>query len=248
MPSLALLRWNRFVLKLLETGCDETNTKCLAADGVVEYASALAAADTAAVSSSQECYTNTRLSFILGKCEWRLSNFPGGRLGKSNNNIEKEEWKNRSQVKQPEIRMWGTTESGQKLCLHLWGVIPYFHFRPVNNSTSSTNNCERRSSLLMAFLNNDETNLKRVLPELESSIKAVMKSRRTQRITAHLNLTVEFLTDFYGFNSDEEIFVRVNILNPAHIKPLVEELAIGNIFGVCFQPFGAHVPYLMQVS
>ncbi len=251
MTSLALLRWNWFVSKLLETSDDQTNNR---QDGGVEYANVLAAADTAVssqvkIEQPSSSYDNARLSFIIGKCEWRLSRLPEGILGK-NDEIENEEWKNSNQVKQPEIRMWGTTESGQKLCLHLWGVIPYFHFRPTALTLYGANNnsnYQRRPSLLVAFLNNDEDSLKKMLPEFESAMKTVMQNR-TQRIAAHLNLTVEYLTNFYGYNSDEEIFIRVNILNPAHIKPLVEELVMGHILNVKFQPFGAHVPYLLQVS
>ncbi len=72
--------------------------------------------------------------------------------------------------------------------------------------------------------------------------------RNTKRADIHLKLSVEYLTNFYGYNKDEEVFIRVNILNPSHIKPLVEELVMGHIVNIKFQPFGAHIPYLLQVE
>ncbi len=232
--------------KLLESvdGGQEQN-------GEVEYTNV--STDAAAISqveaepsSSYGMDDNVRLSFIIGKCEWRMSGLPEGILGENEvEEKEKEKWE--SQVQQPEIRMWGTTESGQKLCLHLWGVIPYFHIRPMARTLYGTSSSiSRRSPLLVVFLDNDEASLKRMLPELESAMKTAMRNRK--RIASHLKLSVEYLTKFYGYNLDEEMFIRVDISNPTHIKPLVEELVMGHILNTKFQPFGAHVPYLLQVG
>ncbi len=244
MPFLALLRWSWFVTKLLESdgGGQQQNGEVKRVN-VSADAAAISQMEAELSSSYGVGDSNVRLSFTIGKCEWRMSEFPEGILEEYK---LQEEWK--SQVQQPEIRMWGTTESGQKLCLHLWGVIPYFHIRPMALILHGTNSniSHQRSPLLVAFLDNDEASLKRMLPELESAMKTSMRNRK--RFDSHLNLSVEYLTSFYGYNSDDEMFIRVNILNPTHIKPLVEELVMENILNTKFQPFGAHVPYLLQVG
>jgi DNA polymerase zeta len=51
---------------------------------------------------------------------------------------------------------------------------------------------------------------------------------------------------FYGFHVGWKTFLKIYMLNPSYMQRLTDLLRNGSIMGKSFQPYEAHIPYLLQ--
>ncbi len=59
-------------------------------------------------------------------------------------------------------------------------------------------------------------------------------------------LSIVFAIPFYGYHAHAAPFVRIDLLEPAHVSTLAELLASGAVLGRPFQRCEAHIPYILQ--
>ncbi|OAG06859.1 uncharacterized protein CC84DRAFT_1142989 [Paraphaeosphaeria sporulosa] len=92
----------------------------------------------------------------------------------------------------PVIRVFGATETGQKVCAHIHGALPYLYL-------------EYTGSL-----------------DQDAGIP------------------------FYGYHVGYKFFLKVYLLNPAHMTRFADLLHQGAIMNRTFQPYESHLQYLLQ--
>ncbi|MCJ1312399.1 DNA polymerase zeta [Agyrium rufum] len=139
--------------------------------------------------------------------------------------------KKKEAAKVPIIRVFGATETGQKVCAHIHGAFPYMYI-------------EYKGSLKPEDVDS-------YIHHLHLSIDhALAVSYRRNSFTgqttfvAHVSLVKG--VPFYGFHVGYRYFLKIYLLNPLHMTRLADLLRQGAIMMRPLQPFESHMQYLLQ--
>ena len=133
----------------------------------------------------------------------------------------------------PVIRVFGATETGQKVCAHIHGALPYL-FIPYTESR-----------------NKDE--LDNYIQDLRLSIDHALAlsyrrnpyaDARTSQFVANISLVKG--VPFLGYTVGYQYYLKICLLNPQHMVRLADLLQQGAILARVFQPYEAHLQYLLQ--
>eukprot|EP00794_Sanderia_malayensis_P000337 gene337-969_t len=127
----------------------------------------------------------------------------------------------------PVIRVFGATPNGQKACLHVHQVFPYIYV-PISKREA----CEKFAKQFATSLN---FALHVSLGKSASSIQNYVHQ-----------IDIVKGTTFYGYHEEEETFLKIQFYNPNLVNRLEELLLNGAIMNRVFQPYEAHIPYLLQ--
>ncbi|KAK3955000.1 hypothetical protein QBC32DRAFT_381995 [Pseudoneurospora amorphoporcata] len=137
----------------------------------------------------------------------------------------------RKPPKLPVIRVFGSTETGQKVCAHIHGAFPYLYV-------------EYEGSL-------EDAKAHEYISKLRASIDhALAVSYRKDPVrdrpmyVARITLTKGI--PFYGFHVGYRFYLKIYLFNPVVMSRLVDLLQQGVIMSQRFQPYEAHLQYLLQ--
>ncbi|CAK4670001.1 unnamed protein product [Aphanomyces euteiches] len=91
-----------------------------------------------------------------------------------------------------------------------------------------------------------------VARDIESAVKnlsqQVNDKAANQRHTVSIaKLVVVKGIPFYGYHSSEKLFIKVFLYDPAMTSRIVQVVESGLVAQRVFQPYEAHIPYLLQV-
>ncbi|XP_054272954.1 DNA polymerase zeta catalytic subunit [Macrosteles quadrilineatus] len=132
-----------------------------------------------------------------------------------------------SQIKSvPVFRVFGSTPSGNKTCLHVHGVFPY---------------------ILVPY--GGEEDAGRLMYQLASSLdKAINISQNTSHSSRqHVFKIVQVSgRPFYGYHSKDHQFFKIFFYNPLVVKRACDLLQNGAVCGTKFQIHEGHVPFTLQ--
>ncbi|KAH6677646.1 DNA polymeras-like protein zeta catalytic subunit [Halenospora varia] len=140
--------------------------------------------------------------------------------------------------KVPVIRVFGATETGQKVCAHIHGAFPYLyieHTGTSRNAVSYINNI-----LVGAYIHRLHLSIDYALCVSYRRNVYDGKSKFVARITLVKGIP------FYGFHVGYRYFLKIYMLNPMVITRLGDLLRQGVIMKKIFQPYEAHLQYLLQ--
>jgi len=133
----------------------------------------------------------------------------------------------------PIIRVFGATETGQKVCAHIHGAFPYLYLeyeegRSLQQDDVSSYIATLRSTidhaLAVSFRRNNYDG------------KAIY--------VAHISLVKG--VPFFGYQVGYKYFLKVYLLNPLHMTRLADLLHSGVIMKRVFQPYESHLQFLLQ--
>ena len=134
----------------------------------------------------------------------------------------------------PVIRVFGATETGQKVCAHIHGAFPYL-FIPYTESL-------------------DRDVVKRYISILRHSIDHALAlsyrrnpydpDPRKTAFVAHISLVKG--VPFFGYNVGYRHYLKIYLLNPSHMTRFTDLLQQGAVMKRVFQPYEAHLQYLLQ--
>ncbi|KAF2208252.1 hypothetical protein CERZMDRAFT_71056 [Cercospora zeae-maydis SCOH1-5] len=133
----------------------------------------------------------------------------------------------------PVIRVWGSTETGQKACVHIHGAFPYLYV-PYTESL-------------------EDSHVSQYMSTLRHSIDHAMclsyrrnphENPRNATFVAHISLVKG--VPFFGYNVGYKYYLKIYLLNPMHMTRFADLLQQGAILRQHFQPHEAHLQYLLQ--
>ncbi|KAI7860501.1 hypothetical protein BDC45DRAFT_103803 [Circinella umbellata] len=137
--------------------------------------------------------------------------------------------------KVPVIRIFGSTPSGQKACLHIHQSYPYFYvpFKLPSHNVEP----EQIQREIFQFGN--------ALNHAVSLAQGANQSgvNGDQNIAA---ITLVKGIPFYGYHSEPETYLKIHLLNPADKQRMADLLLKGVINNQIYQPYEAHIPYVLQ--
>ncbi|KAH8661863.1 hypothetical protein BX600DRAFT_382546 [Xylariales sp. PMI_506] len=131
----------------------------------------------------------------------------------------------------PVIRVFGSTETGQKVCAHIHGSLPYIYVEYNGN------------------LNPDDVGA--YIYRLHLSIDHALavsyrRSAYSENAKFVARITLCKGVPFYGFHVGYRFYLKIYMLNPLVMTRLAELLQQGVIMKRKFQPYEAHLQYLLQ--
>ncbi|XP_065368468.1 DNA polymerase zeta catalytic subunit [Calliphora vicina] len=128
----------------------------------------------------------------------------------------------------PVIRIFGSNAQGQKTCMHVHGVFPYFYIPYDQKDFESLN-----KAIYQIAINLDKA-INISLSQGSSSSQHVFKVQLVKGIP------------FYGYHRSEHQFLKIYMFNPRFVRRAANLLQNGAILNKNFHPHEAHVPYILQ--
>ncbi|QIW98811.1 hypothetical protein AMS68_004329 [Peltaster fructicola] len=133
----------------------------------------------------------------------------------------------------PIIRVFGSTQTGQKVCAHIHGAFPYL-FIPYTESLE-TEHLEHYISQLRQAIDHALALSYRRNP---------YDNPRSSTFVAYISLVKG--VPFFGYNVGYRYYLKIYLLNPLHMTRFADLLQQGAILKRAFQPYEAHLQYLLQ--
>ncbi|KAH8882465.1 hypothetical protein GQ53DRAFT_733954 [Thozetella sp. PMI_491] len=133
--------------------------------------------------------------------------------------------------KVPVIRVFGSTETGQKVCAHIHGAFPYLFVDYTGSLEPDDVN---------AYISRLHLSIDHAL-----AVSYRQDVRRDQpRFVARITLVKGI--PFYGFHVGYRLYLKIYLFNPVAMTRLADLLQQGLIMNRKFQPYEAHIQYLLQ--
>ncbi|KAI4259511.1 MAG: hypothetical protein LQ352_000698 [Teloschistes flavicans] len=134
-------------------------------------------------------------------------------------------------TKVPVIRVFGATETGQKVCAHIHGALPYLYI-------------EYQGSLIP---DDADAYIHRFHLSIDHALAVSYRRNMYDGKTAFVALvSLVKGIPFYGYHVGYKFFLKVYMLNPLHMTRLADLLRQGAIMKKILQPYESHMQYLLQ--
>jgi DNA polymerase zeta len=129
------------------------------------------------------------------------------------------------------IRVFGATDSGQKVLMHIHGAFQYCYI-------------EYSGSLIEEEVSVAIRTLRLAIDHaLAESYRKIINDGKHAYV-AHISLVKGI--PFYGFHVGYKFFLKIYLLNPLHMTRLADLLREGAIMKRLLQPYESHMQYLAQ--
>ncbi|EOD46053.1 dna polymerase zeta subunit [Neofusicoccum parvum] len=131
----------------------------------------------------------------------------------------------------PVIRVFGATETGQKVCAHIHGALPYLYLEYDGSLEPDA---------VTAYIQSLRISIDHAL--------AVSYRRNAYDgksvFVGHISLVKG--VPFYGYHVGYKCFLKIYLLNPLNMTRLADLLQQGAILAKVMQPYESHLQYLLQ--
>ncbi|KAJ5318630.1 hypothetical protein N7476_005050 [Penicillium atrosanguineum] len=133
--------------------------------------------------------------------------------------------------KVPVIRVFGATETGQRVCVHVHGVFPYLYIEYSGSLTPEAVHSARHTLHL----------------SIDHALAVSYRRNAYDRKTAYVaHITLVKGIPFYGYHVGYRPFFKIYLLNPSYAGRLADLLHQGAVMKRPLQPYEAHMQFVPQ--
>lgn len=131
----------------------------------------------------------------------------------------------------PVIRVFGATETGQKVCAHIHGALPYLYLKYHGSLEQDAVRAYIRSLRV----------------SIDNALAATYRRNAYDGKTVYVgHITLVKGVPYYGYHVGYTFFLKVYLLNPANMTRFTDLLHQGAILNRVFQPYESHLQFLLQ--
>lgn len=222
--------------------------------------------------NEKECDSNYINSVTESTIKYNISNSPSSKIQlKPFNLIEYNSFMKRIINKLPVVRIYGTSNDGKKIILNIHQYFPYFYIKiseehgkfyqeivdckDENYKVLVTNNDiqNRKESILYNFALlieesfEEYNNLKnQSLNSLIPSNYANKQNNKKATVQVIHDISICKKIDFYGYNEEEETFLKICVYDFKMIKDLMKIFHSKALMNMHFQCYEAHLDFNMH--
>ncbi|KAH8907602.1 hypothetical protein BR93DRAFT_926626 [Coniochaeta sp. PMI_546] len=131
----------------------------------------------------------------------------------------------------PVIRVFGSTETGQKVCAHIHGAFPYMFVEYTGSLAPE---------VVGAYIYQLHLSIDHALAASYRRTNSAKPPKFVARIT------LVKAVPFYGFHVGYRFYLKIYMLNPLVMTRLADMLHQGLIMNRKFQPYESHLQFLLQ--
>ncbi|GAM22637.1 hypothetical protein SAMD00019534_058120 [Acytostelium subglobosum LB1] len=128
----------------------------------------------------------------------------------------------------PIVRVFGSTPAGQKTCLHIHNLFPYFFVEYSDQLSLQLEQVNTYIRKLVASIN-------QAMGQSFSSHQHIFNARMVKG------------KPFYGYYPQDKMFIKLILYNPDSMNKVAGLLRNGSIMGRKFEVYEAHIPFMLQV-
>ncbi|KAJ7973360.1 DNA polymerase [Quillaja saponaria] len=130
----------------------------------------------------------------------------------------------------PVIRVYGSTPAGQKTCLHIHQALPYLYVPCADISLQPDQEGGGLTHSVSLYL--------------EKALK-LKGNAGLKRQHVH-DCSLVRARKFYGYHSQEELFVKIYLYYPQDVSRAANLLLGGAVLDKSLQPHESHIPFILQ--
>eukprot|EP00887_Chlorella_sp_A99_P007603 scaffold20.g7603.t1 len=158
--------------------------------------------------------------------------------------------------KVPVVRIFGSTPAGQRACLHLHGLLPYFYVPfppgvdPGDEQGSQGLQFARRVGLALdaALAMSDAYHRRQQQEEQQGEGPPPGAGPEPPRCSYVYGAELVKGTSFYGFHEKESLWIKLLLYRPQDVNRAANLMLSGAVLGRPWQPHESHLPYLLKVK
>jgi DNA polymerase zeta len=152
--------------------------------------------------------------------------------------------------KSPVIRIFGSSDQGQKVCLHIHQVYPYFYI-PFPFSGEKPQYSALDSYLTGLTIEwNKRLGLLLVKNDIDSNDQSPQNNTMQDRKVNHeIHIRQVLLVKgipYYGFHPGYQLYLKVYVINPFAYNRIVDTFHSGSLLGHRVQTFHSHLSFPLQ--
>ena len=156
---------------------------------------------------------------------------------------------NASLPRVPVIRIYGASSTGEKACLHVHQVYPYFFVEYTGNMTPDHG--KPSPPVAGSSLNASRSTVNRYITQLSLSLNHAIALSIKRNPTSPNSQFIRAIilvkgVHFYGFHSSYAPFLKILIADPAIVNRAVTLLQSGTVMHTKFRVYESHLSYHLQ--
>jgi DNA polymerase zeta len=149
----------------------------------------------------------------------------------------------------PVIRVFGSTETGQKVCAHIHGAFPYLYIEYTGSLSPAEGTLRVKCFTVRIIADHGAVGayIHRLHLSIDYALSISYKRDLYDGSAKYVaRITLVKGIPFYGFHVGYRYYLKVYALDPKVMNRLADLLRQGVIMKKIFQPLEAHLQYLLQ--
>ena len=150
----------------------------------------------------------------------------------------------------PIIRVYGNSSTGQKTCLHIHQVFPYFYidytgsFKPKDGKSTQT---ETFSFTRIHHFVSVKQHIRNLIHSLNHAVALSLKRNPAHPKSRYIRAIILVKgVHFYGFHASYSPFLKVLVADPTYTNRIITLLRSGSVMSTRFRIYESHINFTLQ--